>query len=302
MVDATHLVAVLLALGAAASIASHHVFVRVGTDEGEVLDAVLVVMVVNVLVLLPLAVVVGYPDYRLSTISIVSFVAAGLLGSVLGRTLLYAGIQRIGASRAVPMASSWALVSTALGVVFLDESPSFVHVVGVVLVVGGAAVIAWETSRENPTDLSGRELLVGLALPVGAALAFGVEPIFANVGFAAGTSAVVGLTVKTVAAVLGFLGYLWWADALPDSSRIRRTDLHWFLLAGVASTLFLLGYYLGIAIAPVSVVVPIIVANPLFVVLFSALFVPDRLERITWPLLVASLVVVVGVVAITVFA
>lgn len=300
-IEPTHLLAVVLALAGTFSTAAASLFVRLGTDEGRASDGVLVVIGVNVLVLTPLVAVVYYPEYGLTPASILSFVAAGVLGTMLGRAFKYTAIDRIGASRAGPIVASWALVSTALGVVVLGETLSVIHGIAVVLIVGGVTAIAWETSRENPDDLPRRELLVGLLIPVGAALAYGSEPIFARVGFEAGTPAVVGLVVKTVSASIGFFGYLRFRNALPTRAVLRPADLRWFVLAGLANTLFLLGYYTSLSIAPVSVVSPVVATSTLFVVLLSAVFMPSRLERVTWRLVTAATVVVVGVVLITVY-
>lgn len=300
MVELTHVVAILLALGAAIASASQNLFVRIGTDRGNVHDAVIIVMVTNAVVLLPVVGVVYYPDYGLTRVSWLSFIAAGILGTLLGRLCMYTSIERIGASRTAPIVASWALISSVLGVLLLGESLAPIRALGIVLIVSGVTAIAWETSRENPEDLSRDELLVGLSIPFGSALAFGWEPIFANFGFTQGTPAPVGLVVKTVFATLGFSLYLRWRNALPDRSVVRANDTRWFVLAGIASTLFLLGYYIALEIAPVSVVVPIIVTNTLFVVLLSAIFMPKRLERVTWRLATAAVVVVGGVAVITV--
>lgn len=301
MVEVPHLLAILLALGAAISAAAHFLFIRVGTEEGEPLNAVLVGMVINVLLLTPLVAIVYYPEYGLTIRSFLWFVAAGVIGSLMGRAFMYTSIERIGASRTAPIIASRVLISTALGVVVLGESLTLIHGIGVTLVGGGVAMIAWETSQESPDDLTRRELLNGLSIPLAAAIAFGWEPIFANFGFAEGTAAIVGLVMKMVAATLGFVLYLWWQRALPTSTLFRSPDMRWFVYAGIANTFFLLGYYLALEIAPVSVVVPIVVSSTLFVVVLSALFVPDRLERITWPLAAASVAVVFGVMLISVF-
>lgn len=300
MVEVSHLIAVSLAIGAALSSASSNLCVRRGTDSGTTKDAIFVVSLVNVAVLLPLVAIVYYPEYGLTTRSWLAFAVAGILGTLIGRALNFASINKIGASRTAPILASWALISTVLGVVFLAETLTPMHGVGVVLVVGGVALIAWKTSNDNPDDLPRRELLVGILIPFGAAVAVGWEPIFANVGFAEGTPPLVGLAVKSVAAAIGFGLYLWWNGDLPKSSVVRGTNARWFVLAGATNTVFLLGYYVALAIAPVNVVSPIIVTNTLFVVVLSALFMPERLERVTWQIVAASVVVVVGVLIITV--
>lgn len=300
MLEVAHLDGVLLALGAAVSAAGQSLLVRKGTDEGSATEAVLVVISVNFLLLLPVVLLAYYPDYGLTTRSWLSFVAAGLVGTLLGRVFMYTSIDRIGASRSVPIVASNALIATVLGVVFLDESLSPIHGLGVLLVIGGVAGIAWETSQ-SAAALDRRDLAVGILIPLTAAMAYGWEPIFASVGFAGGTPAPVGLLVKTFAALCGFVLYLRWRDALPGLTTLRSRNVRWFLLAGVGNTMFLVGYYVALSIAPVSVVTPIIITNSLWVMVLSAVFMPSRLERVTWQLAVAGAVVVGGVILITAF-
>ncbi len=301
MVGLVHLAGVGLALGAAISSAVSNLSVRRGTERGSTYDAILIVTVVNVVILLPVVGLLYYPNYGLTWTSLLSFVTAGVLSTFIGRGLMFASINRIGASRTAPVIASWALISTALSAIFLDETLSFIHGVGVVLVVSGIGAIAWKTSNDNPDDLSRRALLTGLLLPFAAAFAIGGEPVFANVGFSEGTPALVGLAIKSIAALVGLGAYLWWRDELPSSSAVREIDVRWFVLAGVTNTMFLLGYYLALTIAPVNVVSPIIVTNTLFVVVLSALFLPKRLERVPWQVVAAAVVVVTGVLVITVY-
>lgn len=300
MVDSLSLVAVFVALAAALANACQSILIRIGTEDGEASHSVFVVILVNVFVLVPLVSAIYYPEYGLTRVSWLSFAAAGLLGTLLGRAFMYSSIQRIGASRTAPIVASQALIATVFGVVFLGESLTAAHGVGVVLIVIGVAVIAWETSNGRAKTESRRELLVGLLLPLGAAFAYAGEPIFANYGFAEGTPAPAGLAVKTVAASLGFTLYLGWHDALPDRAVLWSRNTRWFVYAGLANTLFLLGYYLALEIAPVNVVVPIYMTNTLFVVVLSAVFMPRRLERVTARIAAAATVVVVGVLVVTV--
>ncbi|WP_135535949.1 EamA family transporter [Halostella pelagica] len=300
MVDPTTLLAVVMTLGAALAIASQNLFIRMGTDEGNANEAVVVVIGVNVVVLLPLVGVAYYPEYGLTYVSGIWFMAAGLVGTLLGRLLTYTSINRIGASRTTPIVAAWALTSTVFGILLLDEQLTVLHLAGILLVMGGIIAIAWETNNENPDDLAKSELLIGLVIPLGAAFAYGLEPVFAKFAFEEGTPAPVGLVVKTSAAILGFTLYLRSRNSLPDRSMLRNGGMRWFLLAGIANTLFLLGYYGALEIAPVSIVTPIVITNTLWVVLLSAVFMPDRLERVTWKLVAASVAVIAGVLIITV--
>lgn len=299
MSELTTLFAVGITLGAALALASQSLFLRIGTRDSQPSDAVFVVILVNLVMLVPPVAIFYYPNYGLTRLSVGAFVAAGLFGTVVGRLLKYTSIKRIGASRTEPITATNALFATVLGVVVLGETLTPLHGVGVVLIVGGVAAIAWETSHENPEGVSVRELGIGLLIPFGAAFAYALEPIFASIGIGEGTPALVGLTIKTVVATVLYASYERWRGDLTVSGKWSFRNVRWFLLAGVANTVFLFGYYVSLSLAPVSVVVPIIITSTLFVVLLSAVCMPAHLERVTWKLIAAATVVVGGVLVIT---
>lgn len=297
-IDPTHLIAVFLALGAAITNAMSQLCLRIGTTRGKTTDAVLIVMLTNITILLPIVLVAYYPEYQISSVSVVSFIAAGILGTLLGRALMYTSIERIGASRTAPIVATQAIVATALGVILLDESLTAAHLVGILLTVTGVSVIAWEASQDSK-QLPRRKLIAGLLIPFGAAVAYGTEPIYASYGFEAETPAPVGLVIKTVAATAGFLLYRRYRGTVLPSISLASNNTKWFVLAGITNTLFLLCYYLALELAPVSIVVPLHITSTLFVIVFSFLFMPRHLEQVTWKLTAASTVVVIGVIIIT---
>lgn len=301
MIELTHLIAVLISLTAALLNALQSLFIRIGTDKGKTTDAVFVTMMINIIVLTPTVLIIYYPTYNLTSVSWVAFIAAGTLGTLLGRISFYSGIEMIGASRTTPIVAANALVATILGVLLLDESVDLIHGFAILLIISGVTIIALQTRQENPDDLPSRKLLIGIAFPFMAALAYGWEPIFANLGFSEGTPAPVGLVIKTICASLGFTLYLRWRNSIPDFSALRSANMRWFILAGISNTVFLVGYYVALSIAPVSIVMPIFVSNILFVILLSAIFMPERLEQVTWVLVVAAVMVIVGILLITIY-
>lgn len=289
---------VALAAVAAFGVAVQSVSVRVGTDDGRATDALVVVLLTNIATIVPAAALVHYPTYAVTRGSILAFVAAGVVGTLLGRVFYYTSIQRIGASRSEPLKASQPLHATLIAVIVLGERVTPGHVVGILLIVAGIAAISWETSRgDGATDGAGLALL----LPLAAAFLFGIEPTLAKVGFAEGTPILVGLAIKTVAATAGFLAYLRLRNDLPTLAVFRTRSVRWYLLAGLANTAFLFLYYASLSIAPVSVVVPIIQTSPLIVMVLSVAFL-SRLERVTWKLLTGACVVVGGAVVLTAYA
>ncbi len=299
VVELIYLVGILLSALAAVLWAVHNLAVRIATADGGVTDAITVVMVTNVVVLAPAAAVVHYPDYGLSPFSAGAFATAGVAGLLLGRICLFRGIRAIGASRTTPVVAASTLVSAVLAVWFLDEIVTPARGVGILLIVGGIAAISWLMATDGDETPSFREVGIALALPLGAALFIGVEPIFVRFGLDAGTPVLVGLAVMTSTALVGYLLYRRLRGdviRLPSSSKARR----WYVVAGLASTFGLTAYFAALEAAPVVVVVPIIQLSPLLVIAASAAFLPRSLERVTWPLAAAAVVVIVGAVLVSV--
>lgn len=287
---------ILLALVAAVSIAVMNLAIRVGTNERSAVEALFIVQFVNIAAFVPVAFVVYWDDYQTSPTSIAAFVAAGLVGTLLGRAFSYESIKRIGATLTDPIKASQPIYATIIAVIVLQESVTLTHLVGILLITVSIAIISWESTQERK-DTVHEVRINDLSIPLLAALFYGIEPIFAKVGFAAGTSVVVGLSIKTLAAFVGFCSYLWYRNAFPSFADRTRSHL-WLVGAGVLNTLFLLFYYLALEIAPVSIVVPLVMLSPIFVVAFSGLFL-SHLERVTLRIFVAATTVVLGAILVT---
>ncbi|WP_336036206.1 DMT family transporter [Halobacterium yunchengense] len=290
---------IALAVAGAAGWALQYVCIRVATDHehGTVAAAMVVGLATNVALVVPLVAVWYYPDYGLTPLAVAAFAAAGLAGSLIARLAQFASTTTIGASRTAPVVSTTALFSAVFAVAFLGETLSAVHAAGIVLVVAGVAVISYDTARDGD-EASLREAGAALVLPLVSALALGVEPVFVKTGLAEGASPFVGLAVMASAATLGYGGYARRTRAvtLPD---LRGGPMAWYVGCGVASTLALAGYFAALSLLPVVVVVPIFQTAPLLVLVFSAVLLPRRLERVTPRLVGAAAVVVVGTTVVS---
>jgi drug/metabolite transporter (DMT)-like permease len=248
---------------AAVALAVQSLAVRVSTRTRSLTDLVAGVFAVNVLVLLPVTVAVHGPSYGLTARSVVAFAVGGFLGSLLARVALFVGIQRLGASRAEPLKSTFPLVAVAGAVLLLEEPLTTTLVVGVVLLVGGAAAVSWDT-RASPTTASGRRAWVDMGFPLAAALLLGLDPVFTKTGLAEGTPALVGVTVRVLAAASGFGLYLL-VDRLRNHGPWPVRPDRWTLVTGLANTTYLGAYLIALGRAPVSAVA-VLVAGVVLVV------------------------------------
>jgi len=320
------LVGAAFAVLAALSLSVQALLIRRGTLSGRSFDALAGVLAVNVAILVPLALLTASgPAFGLTVTSVLAFVGAGIVGTLLGRIFYFAGIKSLGASRAEPIKASQPLCAVLVAVVALGEVVTVGRMVGIVLVIAGVALVTWSTQ----TDAQAPDASLGaLALPVAAAFFLGLEPTFAKTGFAEGTDPIVGLAVKSVVAELFVGSYLVWdrretlhaglgrlGDWSPGRERavtrigslpavvsrwFRGGNVRWFVTAGCANTLFLLAYYEALRQAPVGLVTPILQISPILVAILSLAFLADH-ERVTRSLLLGTTVVVVGAIVVVRF-
>lgn len=288
----------VLALGAALAVAVQGLGIRLGTRDGGTATALAVVIVVNIFVLLPLAGVLDYGAYALSPVSLAAFAGAGLVGTLLGRAFSYLGIKRIGATRAEPVKASQPLHAAVLAVLLLDERLTALRLGGILLIFAGVALISWESGNGERVGV-GDTPVHATFYPFLAAFLFGLEPIFAKIAFAAGTPVLTGLSIKTLAATVGLVGFFVATDTVPTRRQVFGENFRWYLMAGAANTAFLLAFYYALEIAPVVLVVPLIQLSPLFVIGISLVLL-QRLERVNAKLVVGALIVVAGAIAVSI--
>ena len=200
----------------------------------------------------------------------------------------------MGASRAEPLKSVFPVISVLAAVVLLGEPFDLWLVGGTLLIVIGGVGVTRE-SRISPATADGRRGWIDLGYPLLAAVLLGVDPILVRTGVAAGTPALVGLTVRVLAAAGGFSLYLAWRR-LRRGSALRLAIDRWGLLAALGNTAYLLGYFLALGLAPVSVVAPILGASPLMVLLGAAWAFDE--ERVSTGLWLAVTAIVAGVVIV----
>lgn len=293
-----HSLGIALSVVASLAFAGQYLCVRLGTDRGSVTDVMLLSLVCNVVLIGPAAAILHYPDYALTRLSVLSFVAAGLSGSLLARVCMFKSVQTIGASQTSPVVSANVFFATLLALAVLGETLTPTHLIGIVLIVCGVAVISWETATDDP-DRPLREVGFSLLLPLAAAAFIGFEPIFVSMGLSEGTPLLPGFAIKATVATLGFVGYLRFSGARPTASFRLSPELKWYLGAGITSTVGIGAYFAALEITPVVIVVPLLQTSPLLVVVLSAIFLPRRLERVTWRLGAAACVVVVGATVVS---
>ncbi len=220
------------------------------------------------------------------------FVISGLIQPAAVRFLHYTGIVRLGASRAGPVRSVTPLFAIALAFTFLGERPALAVYPGALLSVLGVWLTA--ARREGESEWKA----VHLAYPLSAALLTAISQNFRKTGLRIMPNPFVATAITITTSLVVFSLSLVATGQLRPTFRGDRKCLPFYGAAAVVSATAQLLGYIALSQGDVSVVVPLINTNPLFIVLFSAIFLRD-LETLNARVAAGAALIVTGVALIT---
>ncbi len=247
----------------------------------------LIVAVPFYILLLPLA---GGPHLELITpAALFGFVLGGLFGTGIGRRWLYIAIDRIGASPATAIKNSAPVISAILAALLFSEPVTPLRWAGIVAIVAGVVLVTWK-----PGQGARRWLDVGVLAAIGAAVTYGIRPLFLKFGLEAAdlplTSAVVGATAALAYALL-------FGDRSGLRTIHREPAFGLFLLSGLLQAVGFLALNAGLSGGIVSMVYPVTASAPLFTILFTAILLRGK-ETLNWRIVLGAVAVVAGVIAL----
>ncbi len=247
----------------------------------------LIVAVPFYILLLPLA---GGPHLELITpAALFGFVLGGLFGTGIGRRWLYIAIDRIGASPATAIKNSAPVISAILAALLFSEPVTPLRWAAIVAIVAGVVLVTWK-----PGQGARRWLDVGVLAAIGAAVTYGIRPLFLKFGLEAAdlplTSAIVGATAALAYALL-------FGDRSGLRTIHREPAFGLFLLSGLLQAVGFLALNAGLSGGIVSTVYPVTASAPLFAILFTAILLRGK-ETLNWRIVLGAVAVVAGVIAL----
>lgn len=233
----------------------------------------------------------SYPFSLLYSPAIFYFVLGGLIQPAIVRVLHYTGIVRLGASRAGPVRGVAPLFAIVIALIFLGERPGVTVPLGAVFCVAGFWMISYR--REGETKWKKLDLL----FPLGAAFLTGVSQNIRKTGLLILPNPFIAAAVTTTTSFVVFILSLFFTGQL-RSIRADRKCLPFYGSAALVSAVAQILTFAALSKGSVSVIVPLVNTNPLFIVLFSAIFLKD-LEKVTALVVTGAALIVGGIVMIT---
>ncbi|WP_011580395.1 MULTISPECIES: DMT family transporter [Chelativorans] len=255
----------LLALFAAVTFALNNAAYRRGALTGSVAQGMAVSLSLGVLIFFAASILIGGLEaiFSFSSFSFWLFCAAGLLHFAWGRYCNYRATKAMGANLVGPPQQLGIIVSLVLAIIVLGETLTPLRILGILLVVLGPAISLRARMAtqgpDAPKPTFQPNYVEGYYFAFLSALGFGVSPIFVKVALDGG-----GL-VESIAG--GFIAYLA-ATAImalallkpglaAHIAAVKPVSGKWFSTAAVLVSLSQMTSYMALALAPVSVVMPI---------------------------------------------
>jgi transporter family protein len=239
---------------------SSPVLVKRGLVQSDVSAATLYQQATILLTLILAAIIEGdLWSQRMAPFPLGVFVATGIVGAYLGRTLFVKSVAQIGASRAQSLNNSSPLITVLLAALMLGEALSPAVLVGVLLIIAGVIFVT-KSEPEKESAGAARVLTVTSML---ATLCYGIVPVMKKLGTDLGGPPVTGALVMHATGLV----------LLVTLGRLLKIELKWhklpavsfvcFVAAGVCQGVGSIFTLKALVYAPASVVAPIWSAQPI---------------------------------------
>jgi len=228
---------------------------------------------------------------------------AGIIHFVIGRYGNYRATHAIGATLSSPIQQLSVPIALVLALIFLDEVMTPLRLAGFVLVMAGPLVAVRNRNNNAKADNSGFQPRYGEGILWGSvcAIGYGSSPLFIMMGLGSEGGMVDSLAggfVSYSAATVVVIVLILFAGGSAFMRKLDRTAGKWFLISGLFVFLSQMFRYMALAVAPVSVVVPIQRLSVVFRVIFSWILNREH-EVFGFSVLLGIAMSLVGAIALT---
>jgi drug/metabolite transporter (DMT)-like permease len=297
----------LLAFASAAFFGMNNAAVRRGVIKSTVLQGMAITVPLGVPIFVVFAALFGgfaaLADWEVN--SWLWMALAGVVHFVIGRYGNYRATQALGATLSTPIQQLSILVALLLSFVFLDETINTVNLFGIALVVVGPIVVLRQRkgSTVNTRAHSGfvPDYLPGFGWGFICALGYGASPLLISLGLgSAGTlsDSVAGVLVSYVAASIVVIALVGMAGGVTYMRTMHRGSGKWFAISAALVALSQVLRYMALAVAPISVVVPVQRLSVVFRIIFNAMLNRDH-EIIDRWVIMSIFLAFIGVLALS---
>lgn len=295
---------ILFAILSGTMLAANYIFIQLGMkhaanekDNGVFLGIIVNVVLVGFIYLVMLPFKTETVEWNLS--GILAFAVAGILTTLLGRVALYAGIRRIGSSRAAAMKNGAPIFSLLAAIILLNERISLLSGIGILLVMLGLFFLARKQWQQNGKSVR-KQAGLGFLLGGLSAFLYGVGQVYRKVGLVYMNDPVLGALMGAIFALLAYVLALAWKGELKSTfnQQVRKINKYYFL-GGLSIGFGLLSFFTSASLINVSYTSAIAAAEPVITVILAYFFLKQQ-EQLDRHVILSILLVFTGIVVIAI--
>jgi drug/metabolite transporter (DMT)-like permease len=300
---------VFLAALSAATFAFNNASARRGVLTGSVSQAIAITVPIGVPIFLLAALATGTLGTleRFSGAALGLLALAGVLHFIVGRYGNFRASQAIGANLAGPVIQLSLAGTLVLAVLVLKEPLTPLRILGIALLA--LAPMLMRNAEVSPTDAPAAQSALpkfvpryaeGYAFALLAAAVYGVTPFLIRLAVIRGDlgSGIAGGLVSYGAATAAVALLLLWPGQLRHARDIKAESLKWFTYSGVSVSIAQMFIYMAYAIAPISVVTPVLQLHHALRLIFARLLNPHH-EIFGGRMILGTTLSLVGAVALS---
>jgi len=221
-----------------------------------------------------------------------------ILGIVLGDTMYFLSQERIGVTRAFPIAMSYPLLVYLLTAYFLEEPVIPQRILGTIIVVVGVGLVAIASQREsleNSKRWSSLDRRIGLTLAFFTFISWALSDAvfqFGLINVGAAEANFFRMLFASIILVPFFLISMRKGRALPNKHVVAFAALTGLVGMGLS----LIAYSYAVKFVGATITAVIIASAPVFTVPLSAIFLGEDVNR---RVTVGTLMTILGVILVT---
>jgi DME family drug/metabolite transporter len=286
---------ILFALFSALALGSSQILVRKNLDKSNFFYISLTVTIMGNIILWPLT--FFFTD--LNTINpegLMLFIIAGLFAPGIARIFYFKGMETAGVSANSSIFATYPLFTSIIAILLLDEVLSIENWIGLLCVVTGVIVIGRYVNQNNIQTK--RISKKGLIVPVFGALALASSQIVRKESLNIINQPLLGTAIGYSASLIVYLSVMKLFKG-EKISNFSRQDFQMFWKPGIGIALGWLLSFFALSQGLVSIIVPILQVELLFILLFSYIFL-RKLEKISIKLVSSAILIITGVVLLSI--
>ncbi len=287
------MIGIALALVSAVTSALAIVLVRRHSTQSTPFNISLIISLVGMVALWPLALLLT--DFSAANItSLLIFALSGILTPGIVRLLYYQGMNKLGTPVNSSLFATYPLYTSLLAHVFLMEVFTPLNWGGILLIFLAALSVEWSAHELNGKGMrKQRDVL----FPLFAGLTLGIGSLLRKFALDLFNAPFLGVAVAYTFSVIPF-AFLYIAYRPTRQRMALKRDLRLFWAAGIIQAItWVFGFY-ALSFNQVSLIIPLISTEPLFVALFAYLYL-RKIEHLSVKLVASIVLTVLGVALVT---